>query len=54
MKTSITVHGIYKRQLEFISCTEIDKKIRKKEIEVFHCIYCKEKKNNQEKTAKQN
>lgn len=55
MKTKFTVHGIYKCQLEFINCTGTDKKIRKKkEIKVFHCIYCKgkKKKNNQQKTTK--
>lgn len=33
---------------------ELTKKNRKKEIKVFHCIYCKEKKNNQQKSTKQN
>lgn len=51
MKTKFTVHGIYKCQLEFINCTETDKKIRKKkEIKVFHCIYCKEKKRKKKTT----
>lgn len=59
MKTNFTVHGIYKCQLEFVNCTETDKKIRKKEIKVFHCIYCKEQKlkkkqKTQQKTTKQN
>lgn len=54
MKTNITVHGIYKCQLEFINCTGTDKKNQKKEISVFHCIYCKAKINNQQKTTKQN
>lgn len=49
MKTNITVHGICKCQLEFINCTGTDKKNQKKEIKVFHCIYCKEKKTTNRK-----
>lgn len=30
MKTNFSVHGIYKCQLEFINCTETDKKSEKK------------------------
>lgn len=52
MKTKFTVHGIYKCQLEFISCTGTDKKSeKKKEIKVFHCIYCKEKKKKKQPTG---
>lgn len=49
MKTKFTVHGIYKCQLEFINCTETDKKIRKKKKSKSSIVYIVKKRKEKKK-----
>lgn len=49
MKTNFSVHGIYKCQLEFINCTETDKKSEKKKSKSSIVYIVKNRKKNNRK-----